>query len=58
MSEEPSSPPVRVTGEEHSRPVFRLLAKAAILLARHHKPSSPPDEPAADDRAEEEGDHV
>lgn len=58
MSDEPSMPPLPVTAEERTRPVFRLLAKAAILLARHHREPLPsPDEPAADDQARG-GDHA
>jgi hypothetical protein len=34
MTEDSSINPVRVTGEERSRPAFRLLARAAIELAR------------------------
>jgi hypothetical protein len=59
VSEEPSSPPVQVTGEEHSRPVFRLLARAAILLAQRHKSPPPAAEPApVTEQADEEGDHA
>jgi hypothetical protein len=47
MSENTPTNPVPVTAEEQSRPVFRLLAKAAILLARLHDQSETPAEPVS-----------
>jgi hypothetical protein len=51
LSKEPSDSDVRVTAEEHSRPVFRLLARAALLLAQA-KPA-PDAEPAEADAPED-----
>lgn len=55
MTEQPPTNAVPIRAEEHSRPVFRLLARAAILLARL---SSPPatTTPAADSATDEEAD--
>jgi hypothetical protein len=36
MAENPSSEPVRITGEERKHPALRKLARALIALARLH----------------------
>lgn len=51
MTKESSGSGLRVTAEEHSRPVFRLLARAALLLAQA-KPASDA-EPAEADAPED-----
>jgi hypothetical protein len=45
MREEPPTNAVPITAEERSRPVFRLLARAFILLARQQQPAEPPLKP-------------
>lgn len=54
MSEEQSSNPVRIAAEERSRPVFRLLARAFILLAQQQAAEQPPPAPT-EQNGEEEG---
>jgi hypothetical protein len=60
MSEDPSLQPVRITGEERSRPAFRLLARAAIELARLGitKRKETPNEGATASAENEEGHHA
>lgn len=57
MSEEPTPNPVQITAEEHSRPVFRLLARAFILLARQHQAAEPPPEPNVNPNGDEGDGH-
>lgn len=57
MSEESTPRPARISAEEHSRPVFRLLARAFILLARQQADEQPPG-PADPDTDKRGGDHA
>lgn len=58
MSEATRPNPVPVTAEERSRPVYRLLARAAILLARRHSNPPEPENPIPDNSGCEEGNHA
>lgn len=60
MSDEPGTEPVHVTGEERGRPVFRLLARAAIEHARRSitRQKEGPGKTAADSTSNEEGRHA
>jgi hypothetical protein len=47
MAEDPSTEPVAVTAEERRHPAYRLLARAALALARVRNPAeTKPDVPA------------
>lgn len=58
MTDNPSAENVRVTGEERSRPVFRLLARAAIELARLRRPVQTAEQQPAKKHTDEEGRHA